>query len=85
MEFQTLALILMKFCKHIPRLSKKGFKAGLTPLPHLGLGGLKPFKLKDTLLKAVHKTKMFSRLQINPCSAGYLSYTRLNMLVSERG
>jgi len=35
-----------------PHLSKEGFGPGLTPPPHpLGLGGLKPQKLKDTFLR----------------------------------
>jgi len=33
-----------------PYLSKEGFGAGLTPAP-LGLGGSKPYKLKDTFLR----------------------------------
>jgi len=41
-----------------PHLSIKGFHAGLAPhSPPLGPGGLKPFKLKDTFLTTVHKTK----------------------------
>jgi len=52
-------------------LSKEGFGASLTP--RLGLGGLKPYKLKDTFLKLFTKQKTFSRLQINLGSAGYLS------------
>jgi len=40
-------------------LSKEGFGAGLTPAlsTHLGLGDLRLFKLKNTFLKTVHKTK----------------------------
>jgi len=36
-----------------PYLSKEGFGGGLTPAPspRLGLGDLKPYKLKDTFLQ----------------------------------
>jgi len=43
------------------------------PLTPLGLGGLKPYKLKGTLLKLFTKQNMFSRFQINSGTAGYLS------------
>jgi len=33
-----------------PHLSKEGIGPGFTPSP-MGLGGLKPYKLKDTLLR----------------------------------
>jgi len=58
-----------------PHLSKEGFGVGLTPLlPHLDLGGLIPFQLKATVLKTFTKQKMLTRMQMNPGSAGYLSY-----------
>jgi len=51
MENQTPAPIMMKFCTHMhPHLFKGGFAGGLTPSPYpLGLGDLKPYKLKDTV------------------------------------
>jgi len=45
-EIQTPASILMKFSMHIPTCPRKV----LVPSP-LGLGGLKPLKLKDTFLR----------------------------------
>jgi len=51
-----------------PNLSKEGFGPGLTPAcSPLGPGGL------ETLKAEGHILKMFSRLQISPCSARYLS------------
>jgi len=50
-----------------PILSKEGYGAGLTPLPP-GPVGLETVKAEG------HIFKMLSRLQINPGSAGYLSY-----------
>jgi len=55
MEIQT---ILTEILQAHPHLFKEGFGAGLTQPPNsLGLEGLKPFKLKDTYLKTVYKTK----------------------------
>jgi len=58
-----------------PFLSKEGFGAGLTPANSpLGLGDLKTLKAEGThFWKLFTKQKMFSRLQINLGSAGYLS------------
>jgi len=66
MEIQTPATILMKFSTHIhtcPGL----ITAPSPPEP----GGL------ETLKAEGHIFKMLSRLQINPGSAGYLSYFEL--------
>jgi len=72
MEIKTPAPILMKFCTHIP--TKEGFGPGLTPAcSPPGPRGL------ETLKAEGHIFKMLSRLQINPCSAGYLSLSRYNV------
>jgi len=52
METQTPAPILMKFSTHIPTCPRKVLVQVWPPPPHpLGLGGLKPLKLKDTFLR----------------------------------
>jgi len=56
MEIQTPALILMKFCKRIPNCPRKVL-VQVWPCPLPCLGGLRPYKLKDTFLKTVYRTK----------------------------
>jgi len=52
MEIQTPAPILTKFCTHIFISQRKVLVQVWPPPPHpLGLGGLKPSKLKDTFLR----------------------------------
>jgi len=55
---------------HIPTFPRE-VSVQVYPAPHpLGLRGLKPYKMKGPYFT---KQKMFSRLQINPGSAGYLN------------
>jgi len=58
-----------------PHLPKEGFGTCLTPASApLGLGGHKILKAESDIFEnCLQSKKMFSRLQINPGSAGYLS------------
>jgi len=61
MEIQTPAPILMKFCMHIPTCPRKV----LIPAPsHLGLGGLKPYKLKDTFFTKQKVANLLGQRQV---------------------
>jgi len=82
MDIQTPAIkILIKFCTHIPTCPRKVLVL-VWPPPPLGLGGGNHISWRTHFWNCLLKQKMFSRLQINPGSAGYLSYN--NNLVQYR-
>jgi len=57
-----------------PHLSKEDFGAGLTTSPIMAQGGgLTPLNWRTHFLKMFTTQKMFSWVQINPGSTGYLS------------